>query len=244
MDGTCIIVEDQPPAQRVLEKYIADLGNLQLLAVYSDAIKALEFMKSESVDIIFLDIHLPKLSGIEFLKLSNLQSRPKVILTTAFSEYAIEGYELDVVDYLLKPFSFERFIKAVTKATAMLRSEKVVSESNATLSSSEGSSKSTKNIFIKSGGEYLNIYLDQIDYINSDGDYTMVYLKDKKHLVAHPLRYWLEILPEDQFCQIHKSYIVNIQAISKVTGGQVFLSEVTLPVGRTFKEGFAKRYLV
>ena len=240
MDTTCIIVEDQPPAQRVLEKYIKDLGSLKLLAVFSDAIKALAFLKTEDVDIIFLDVHLPKLSGIEFLKISNRQPHPKVILTTAFSDYALEGYELDIVDYLLKPFSFERFIKAVSKATALIASYNIGVERGQKQSDIEASAK---HIFIKSGSEYLNIHLDHISYINSDGDYTMVYLRDKKHLVAHPLRYWLEILPSHQFCQVHKSYIINIQAVSKVTGGQVYLGDVTLPVGRTYKEAFAQRFL-
>ena len=102
---------------------------------------------------------------------------------------------------------------------------------------------SSKHIFIKSGSEYLNIHLDHINYINSDGDYTMVYLRDKKHLIAHPLRYWLEILPAHQFCQVHKSYIINIQAVSKVTGGQVHLGGIKLPVGRTYKDSFAQRFL-
>lgn len=242
MDTTCIIVEDQPPAQRVLEKYIKDLGSLKLLAVFSDAIKALAFLKNEDVDLIFLDVHLPKLSGIEFLKISNKQPHPKVILTTAFSDYALEGYELDIVDYLLKPFSFERFIKAVSKATALLASENLGSAAEGGQKQSDQEA-SAKHLFIKSGSEYLNIHLDHINYINSDGDYTMVYLRNKKHLVAHPLRYWLEILPRNQFCQVHKSYIINIQAVSKVTGGQVYLGDVTLPVGRTYKEAFAQRFL-
>lgn len=242
MDTTCIIVEDQPPAQRVLKKYIKDLGSLRLLDVFSDALKALEFLKEQDVDIVFLDVHLPKLSGIEFLKISNKQPAPKVILTTAFSDYALEGYELDIVDYLLKPFSFERFVKGVSKATSLLKSERNnhISEKG---QKSNDQDASAKHIFIKSGSEYLNIYLDHINYINSDGDYTMVYLRDKKHLVAHPLRYWLEILPPHQFCQVHKSYIINIQAVSKVTGGQVYLGDVTLPVGRTYKEAFSQRFL-
>lgn len=242
MDTTCIIVEDQPPARRVLEKYIKDLGNLKLLDVFSDALKALEFLKTADVDIIFLDVHLPKLSGIEFLKISNKQPHPKVILTTAFSDYALEGYELDIVDYLLKPFSFERFIKAVSKATSMMAADNRALATEVELKQTDQDA-SAKHIFIKSGSEYLNIHLDHINYINSDGDYTMVYLRDKKHLVAHPLRYWLEILPSHQFCQVHKSYIINIHAILKVTGGQVYLSDVTLPVGRTYKEAFAQRFL-
>ena len=109
----CIIIEDQPPAQRILKKFIEDIGSLQLKGVFSDAIQAMEFLKTNSVDLMFLDIHLPKISGIDFLR--TMPNPPYVILTTAFSDYALESYELNVVDYLLKPFSFQRFVKAVSK---------------------------------------------------------------------------------------------------------------------------------
>ncbi len=239
MKLTCIIVEDQPPAQRVLEKYIKDLGTLELRGVFSDALTALEFLKREKVDIMFLDIHLPKLSGIELLKILN--PKPKVILTTAFSEYAIEGYELDVVDYLLKPFSFERFVKAVTKATSIVSSE---AASNIEKQASTSSKEYPKQIFVKSGNEYIHLNIDDIRYINADGDYTMIYMVDKKYLVSHPLRYWLTALPEELFSQVHKSYIVNIQSITKVVSGQILLGETKIPVGRTYKDAFSKKYLV
>jgi response regulator of citrate/malate metabolism len=121
----CIIIEDQPPAQRVLKKFIADIGNMDLKATFADALRAMDFLKTEEIDLIFLDIHLPKISGIDFLK--TLHHRPNVILTTAFSDYALESYEYDVVDYLLKPFSFERFVQAVSKVPAP-KSEEAKSE--------------------------------------------------------------------------------------------------------------------
>ncbi len=111
----CIIIEDQPPAQRVLKKYIEDMGTLELKATFADALQAMEFLRKESIDLIFLDIHLPKISGMDFLKVA--KNAPSVILTTAFSDYALESYEYDVVDYLLKPYSFERFVQAVSKVT-------------------------------------------------------------------------------------------------------------------------------
>src|SRR5680860_1306938 len=112
----CIIIEDQAPARRILEKYIADIGTLNLQGAFTDALQAIEFLRENQVDLIFLDIHLPKISGIDFLK--SLSHPPQIILTTAFQDYALEGYELDVVDYLLKPFSFQRFVKAVSKVPA------------------------------------------------------------------------------------------------------------------------------
>lgn len=231
---SCIIIEDQPPAQRVLKKYINDLGTLELNGVFSDPIAALEFLRIENVDIIFLDIHLPKISGIDFLKI--LSPRPKVVLTTAFSDYAIESYELDVVDYLLKPFSFERFIKAVEKATA--------SDGSRISETGKGSTEDeAKRVFIKSGGEYVNINFDEVLFIKSDGDYTSVFSNDDRHLISHPLRYWLEILPDQMFTQVHKSYIINVNKIKKVSAGQIYIGKEVIPIGRTYKEGFFNQFL-
>ena len=143
---TCIIIEDQPPAQRILQKYIQDIGNLTLMDTCQDAISALTYLKTNQVDLIFLDIHLPKISGIDFLNI--LDTKPKVILTTAFPDYALQSYELDVVDYLLKPFSFERFVKAVTKANTPMPSSKPLPES---------AEKSDEFMFIKTGIDYQKI---------------------------------------------------------------------------------------
>lgn len=232
---TCIIIEDQPPAQRILKKYIADVGNLNLVGTFSDAIKALEFLKTESVDLIFLDIHLPKISGIDFLK--TVAHPPQVILTTAFPDYALESYEFNVVDYLLKPFSFQRFVKAVSKVRPP--------NERATLSLAEEElAPANPEIFIKSGYEFLKVTIAEIIYIKSDADYTEVFTNDKKILSSEPLRYWLDLLSPDQFTQVHKSYIINIRKIEKVSGPQVYLiNNIVVPIGRTFKEEFIKRFV-
>ena len=227
----CIIIEDQPPAQRILKKYIEDFGTLQLKATFSNAIPAMEFLKTEEVDLIFLDIHLPKISGIDFLK--SLPNPPAIILTTAFSEYALESYEFNVVDYLLKPFSFQRFVKAISK----------IPTKNA-IQTSDNNDNTRKELFIKSGYEHIKITIDDILYIKSDADYTEIFLPDKKHLSSEPLRYWLENLDNNQFMRIHKSYIINISKIEKVASNQVFLNEKTIiPIGRAFKENFTARFL-
>jgi DNA-binding LytR/AlgR family response regulator len=227
----CIIIEDQPPAQRILKKYLDDLGTLQLKATFSNAIPAMDFLKTEEVDLIFLDIHLPKISGIDFLK--SLPNPPAVILTTAFSEYALESYEFNVVDYLLKPFSFQRFVKAISKIPT-----------KQAIQSSDNHENIRKELFIKSGYEHIKITIDDILYIKSDADYTEIFLADKKHLSSEPLRYWLENLDNNQFMRIHKSYIINISKIEKVASNQVFLNEKTIiPIGRAFKENFADRFL-
>lgn len=231
----CIIVEDQPPAQRILKKYVADIGTLELAGVFSDGLQALEYINAQPVDLIFLDIHLPKLSGIDFLK--SLGHPPAVILTTAFSEYALEGYEFDVVDYLLKPFSFQRFVQAVSKVTRF-RSER---EGSGPLQGSTAS----KEIFIKSGYEHIRVNMDDIHYIKSDADYTEIVTDSKKHLSPEPLRYWEEHLPGNEFIRVHKSFIVHLQKIEKLTSSYVYIQhqKAPVPIGRAYKEGFLKRVL-
>lgn len=226
----CIIVEDQPPAQRILKKYIEDIGSLTLVGTFSDPIQAMDFLQKEPVDLMFLDINLPKISGISFLK--SLSSRPQVILTTAFSEYALDGYELDVVDYLLKPFSFERFIKAVGK----------VKRSSGSLE--EKSSQNKKEHFIKIGYEHIRIAFEDILYLAADGDYCEVYLSGKKYLSSEPMKKWLEYLEEVDFYRIHKSYVVNIHKIRKLSGNQVYMiNDSVLPIGRTYREDFMEKFL-
>lgn len=228
----CIIIEDQPPAQRILKKYIEDIGTLNLKATFSDAIQAMEFLKIEAVDLIFLDIHLPKISGIDFLK--TLSNSPHIILTTAFPDYALESYEFNVVDYLLKPFSFQRFVKAVSK----------VPIKNVVIQNPNTAENIRKEIFIKSGYEHIKITIDDIYYIKSDADYTEIFTAQKKHLSVESLRYWLENLHQNQFVRIHKSYIINPSKIEKIAGNQLFLiGEKVVPIGRAYKDDFIKRFV-
>ena len=231
----CIIIEDQPPAQRVLKKYIGDIDSIALMATFADALLAIDFLKTEPVDLIFLDIHLPKISGIDFLK--SLPHKPHVILTTAFSEYALESYEYDVVDYLLKPFSFERFVKAVAKVPT-LTSEGAKPENQLENTSSPDV------IFIKSGYEHIKIDVTDIRFIQSDADYTEIFATEKKYLSQEPLRHWEKQLDPKKFVRIHKSYILNTSKIQKVVGNQVRLDENTkLPIGRAYKKGFMKHVI-
>lgn len=226
----CIIVEDQQPAQRILKKYIEDIGLLTLVGTFADAIQAMTFLQKESVDLIFLDINLPKLSGISFLK--SLSNRPQAIITTAYTEYALDGYELDVVDYLLKPFSFERFVKAVGKVRRN------------TAASNEIETQAKKEHFIKIGYEHIRIAFDDIIYLTADGDYCEVWLSEKKHLSSEPMKKWIEILDQEDFYRIHKSHVVNIHKIIKLSSNQVHLQgDTVLPIGRTYREDFMEKFL-
>lgn len=218
----CIIIEDQPPAQRILKKYIGDYGSLELVGTFTDALQALDFLKADNVDLMFLDIHLPKLSGIDFLKA--LDNPPAVILTTAFADFALESYDLNVVDYLLKPFSFLRFIKAVSK----------VEERNSTAPTSQSE---VEPIYIKSGHEYHKVEIDKILFIHSDRDYTEIQTSSERYLSSESLKYWEEFLLEHKFLRVHKSYLVNENVIVKVKASAIEITgEYSIPIGRVYKD--------
>lgn len=231
----CIIIEDQAPARRILEKYIDDLGTLHLRNTFTDAIQAMEFLRNERIDLIFLDIHLPKISGIDFLK--SLSHPPQIILTTAFQDYALEGYELDVVDYLLKPFSFERFVKAVSKVAV---NKPPINSSDLDM----GNRSPVNEVFIKSGYEHIKIHIPDILYIKADSDYTEIILPGKRHLTSESLQYWEEQLDANQFTRVHKSYVVNVSNIIKVSGNHIYLANnQTIPIGRVYKENFMSKFI-
>jgi DNA-binding LytR/AlgR family response regulator len=229
----CMIIEDQPPAQRILAKYIADMGTLTLRATFPDALSALEYLKTHTVDLIFLDMHLPQMSGFDFLK--TLPNPPAVILTTAFPDYALESYEFSVADYLLKPFSFQRFEKAVSKVSA---------KSQATALPQE--------VFVKSGYERVKVRISDIFYIKSDADYTEILFERpstevqethaqpvKRILSSEPLRYWEETLGAAGFVRTHKSYLVNTARVEKITSNQLLLPYgLVAPIGRAFKSRY------
>lgn len=217
---TCIIIEDQAPAQRILKKYVADYGNVQIKEVFSDPILALEYLQEIHVDLIFLDIHLPKISGMDFLKI--LLYKPLVILTTAFHEYAVQSYEFEVLDYLLKPISYDRFIKAMDRVQQVLKDE--------------NTEKKSESILVKIGYEYVSVDLSEILYVKSDGDYTFLYCSSKKHMVSLPLKYWNETLSKQQFCQIHRSYIVSLDKIEKISANSIIVNKQVLPIGRKYKQ--------
>ena len=226
---TCIIIEDQLPAQRLLKKYVEDAGDLQLEAIFSNTHDAREWLESNIADLMFLDIHLPQVSGIEFLK--SLEHPPQVILTTAFPDYALESYDLNVVDYLLKPFSYERFLQAISKLAFKEPGEK--GKSN------------RKELVLKSGHEFVRIIVDEIKYINSDADYTDVYFgQDQKFISSASLKNWEDTLKGHNFLRVHRSFIVNLDKINKLTRNKILLTDgKEIPVGRTYKSTLAKNFL-
>lgn len=245
----CIIIEDQLPAQRILKKYIADISSINLVGSFTDALEAMDILKSEKIDLMFLDIHLPKLSGLDFLK--TLPNPPQVILTTAFQDYALEGYELNVVDYLLKPFSFQRFVKAISKIRMQFNTTEVdpMPPSIGQVGSqstdvANPSPDKSKEVYIKTGYDYIRVKTDDILYIMADSDYTEIHLKEKKHLSSESLRYWEAFLSDEKFMRIGKSRIINTTKIIKVSGNRVFLeNNIVVPIGRAYKSDFTERFI-
>lgn len=229
----CIVIEDQYPAQQILQKYIGDHKHVCLLKSFTDAIEAKKFLQDNSVELIFLDINLPQISGIEFLRESN--NLPPTILTTASSEFALESYEYNIIDYLLKPFPLERFNQAVAK---------VLSIAQVSLKTEDTSTHSNDDLYIKSGHEILKLRSSEIVYIKSDGDYTKVITDSKKHLSHSSLKDWLTKL-DNNFCQVHKSYIINMDYLSKMSSSKIHLTgNHLIPIGRAYKKNFMDRYQV
>jgi len=231
----CIIIEDQPPAQRILKRYIDDIDGLVLLETFSDVVKASSFLEKEKIDLIFLDIHLPKMSGFDFLR--SVPNHPKVILTTAFADYALESYQYNVVDYLLKPISFERFLQAIEKLNKINYDDGDVFEIK-----KEHAIKN-ETIFIKSGYEHIQLLIADIIAIKSDSDYTEIITKQKSFLSKRSLKYWLEKLDKNIFCQVHKSYIINVKQIEKISSNSIHFKDLIIPLGRAYKKNFSERFL-
>lgn len=219
----CIIIDDEPLAREILNEYVAELPSLELVGSYSSAIQAMEILKNQVVDLIFLDVNMPRLSGIDFLKA--LDRRPAVILTTAYPDYALQGYELDVVDYLLKPFSFERFLKAVHKAD-------VRGDSPGELHGGRLLVRADKRTWL--------VDHEDIMYVESMGDYVKIYTKNRKHVVNESMKSIEDSLPGSQFIRVHKSWLVSRSAIDFIEGNYLMCSDQPIPIGKTYKDQLMK----
>ncbi|WP_350284353.1 LytTR family DNA-binding domain-containing protein [uncultured Croceitalea sp.] len=226
----CIIADDEPIARQILEKYITEVPYLTLVASCANAFEVLEVLQEESVDILFLDINMPKLSGLSLLKSMRLQ--PKVIITTAYPEYAVEGFELSVTDYLLKPFSLERFLQAVAK----------VQQQTATKAPSPqvAPTPTTESLFVKSDKKIIKIELNDITHIEAYGNYIKVFT-DSMVLTPQTLTEFLEKLPS-KFLRIHKSYVINFDQLKLIDGNQIILQNDTkLPIGKSYRKAVLDR---
>jgi len=218
----CIIIEDEPLAQNILKKYITDHPSLELVAICDDALQGQTIITQQNIQLLFLDINLPKLSGINFIK--TLIHPPLVIFTTAYPEFAVEGFELNVVDYLLKPFSFERFLKAVNKVIEKLNTP----VQNNTVGS-------TPFIFLKADKKTHKIDLETIHYIETIGDYMKVITDAGQLLVNETMKKMQEELPASLFIRVHKSFIISRSKIRFIEGNYVQVADKSIPIGATYR---------
>jgi DNA-binding LytR/AlgR family response regulator len=219
---SCLIVDDEPLSQDVIREFVKEIPWLDLKGVCFNALEAMEKLHEEKVDLIFLDISMPKLSGIKFAK--SLEKTPMIIFTTAYPEYAVEGFEVDAVDYLVKPVAFERFLKAVNKAREQAKMKHSVVQD-----------KGGGFLVLKSDKKIYKINERDILYIQSWGDYVKVFTKDKVIIAAETMKN-LESILGSQFIRIHKSYIVSTRSIQFIEGNQVRIGDQFLPIGLTYKD--------
>lgn len=222
-----IAIDDEPVALDVIKSLAAKISFIQVAAGFTNAFDAIPFLQQQKVDLIFLDIKMPDISGIDFLQ--SLQRPPMVIFTTAYSEHAVQSFELDAIDYLLKPFSQARFLKACTKAYEQFL-----------LKSSAPAKTTTEHIFIKTGTEQLRVILDEIQYVESNGNYMQFVLGGKKITTRLTMYEAETLLPVDRFVRIHRSYIVAKKHITKIDRTSVWINQTELPIGAAYANDVAK----
>ncbi|MEC7755559.1 MULTISPECIES: LytR/AlgR family response regulator transcription factor [Roseivirga] len=224
----CLVVDDEPLAREVIISHIEKIEALELVEQCDNALKAFEVLKKEPVDLIFLDIQMPKLNGIEFLKVLNPEAQ--IIFTTAYREYALESYELNVADYLLKPVSFHRFLKAVNKVVEVQQEENNAAEPADKLRTDE------PHIFLKADRKMVKVYLKDILYIESLKDYVRIKLPGREVISLQKISFLEEKLPEDCFIRVHRSFIVPFKKIEAFSNHAVEVNGVEIPIGRNYKE--------
>lgn len=225
----CLIIDDEPLAVKLLKDYAGKVPDLEVVMAGSDVFEGLKMAQAGEVDLIFLDIQMPELTGIQFMKILN--GKCKVILTTAYEEYALQAFDHDVVDYLLKPFSLDRFMAAVQKARERLNLSRTATDNDA----------KPDYIFVKSEYRIVKVMLNDILYLESLRDYVAIHIEGGKILTLQSLRSFEETLDPNRFMRIHKSYLIAVDKITAVERKRVVIREVYLPVGETYLENFWKR---
>lgn len=244
MNLTCLVVEDEPMARKLMSQYVDKVPGLELLDALSSPLAALEFLEDNNPDVLFLDVQMPEITGIGLLKI--LKNKPTVVLTTAYSEYAIEGYELDVTDYLLKPITFERFLKCVER----IRQSKERAQTNlapqpptAPAAAPEHETLRSKNtmpeyLFVKDGTKSVRVNFADVQYIEGLKDYVRIHTPNKKITTLQSLKKLTETLPSDQFVRVHHSYIVALKWIEEVHRDEVLIAGTMVSVSDTYRPAF------
>lgn len=218
----CVIIDDESLAIELIESHISRLDHLELIASFKNPIKAFLFLKSNPVDLIFLDIEMPGMSGLEFLK--SMTSIPPVILTTAYREYALDAFDLEVIDYLLKPITFERFFKAIDKYSRT-NSKMVEQDVN-----------SSEHLYVKADRKNIKIYFSKILYIESKKDYLKIQTREGAVIIKEKISDFIKSLPETSFLRVHRSYIVNTSNVTAFTFNDIEINNLEIPIGGTYKD--------
>jgi len=218
----CIAIDDEPKALEIIERYCDRSDLVDLKAIFREPVKAIEYLNREKVDLIFLDINMPDIDGMQLVQ--TLASKPMVIFTTAYGSYAVESYNLNAIDYLLKPITFERFLAAVNKAVNTIQKNAVANVDEAT------------SVFIKSGSQTYQVKLGDILYLEKDGNYITIHLKDKNILIRENMGDIFDLVPAADFIRIHKSFVVAIKHISMIEAHQLTINGQKIPIGSTYRD--------
>ncbi len=229
----CIIIDDEPLAIKLLSDYTQKMAGLSLLESFSNPIEAIQYCNSNEVDLIFLDVQMPELTGIQFMKI--LKDKSHFILTTAYEEYALEGYEYNIIDYLMKPITLERFMIAAGKAIHRIQNENVVNTFTPPLQSNDA------YIFVKTEYKVKKIDLKDILYFEGLGDYVNIQTKNGKILTLESIRKFVERLPDQKFMRVHKSYIIPIEKIDFIEKNRIVIEGKYIPIGGTYQKEFWKK---
>jgi DNA-binding LytR/AlgR family response regulator len=230
MKLNCLVIDDEPVARKGIAEYVGEVDFLNLIAQCENAVKASSYLNQSSVDLIFLDIQMPKLSGIEFLK--TLKNPPLVIFTTAYSEYALESYSLDVVDYMVKPITFDRFLKAAQKAMEIHSLKRLA-----------GQVREADHFFVKCDSKYEKLFYHEVRYIEALQNYAVIHTENRKLITYITMTGLENQLPKEQFLKVHKSYIIGIAHIKAIDGNEILIGEVRIPLSRNSKEEVVNQIL-
>jgi len=226
---SCIAIDDEPMALDVIERYCQKSGLIDLKATFREPVKAIEYLNRENIDLVFLDINMPDVNGIQLLR--TLPTKPMVIFTTAYSKYAVESYDLNAIDYLLKPITFERFLAAINKVLNLktLKNGSTVKDTD------------DASIFVKSGPQTYHVKLSEILYLEKDGNYITICLEDKNILVRENMGDIFDLVPAADFIRVHKSYVVAIRHITMIEAHQLIIGHAKIPIGSTYRESLKNR---
>ena len=225
---TCIAVDDEPMALDVIERYCTKSGLVELKATFREPVKAIEYLGLEKIDLVFLDINMPDISGLQLVQ--TLSPKPLVIFTTAYSHYAVESYNLNAIDYLLKPITFERFLTAVNKVVAALpRAGNLAKQDD------------EASIFIKSGPQTYQVTIADILYLEKEGNYITIHLKDRNILIRENMGDIFDLVPASDFIRVHKSFVVAVKHITMIEVHQVTVNNQAVPVGSTYRDALRAR---